>query len=103
MKRSRLNTLKSILLWGIVAVPPLLLLLWLLVIHSLFQDWSERPYLYEDTFPSPGGGCTVVVWRSNGLWPFGHARAKVVASSGDAEEVYETEYEYFTSGEKGRS
>lgn len=90
MKRFHTGTLKTVLLWAIVVVPLLLLLLWLLAIHSLFQDWSEQPYLYEDTSPSPRGDYTVSVWRSDGQWSFGPARAKVVASSGDMEEVYET-------------
>ena len=93
---------KKVLFWGALAVCALallLFLLWLFAIHSLFQSWSERPYLYEENSISPDSKYSIAVWRSEGIWPFGPALAKVTASDGDMEGAYETEI--FDDGGQG--
>lgn len=66
-------------------------LIWCWSVSSLFHDMADTPYKYEETFSSPGGAGVVTVWRSDAVWSFGPASAKVVATLGTAEEVYETE------------
>ncbi len=74
----------------LLALSVLLPVLWYWSVSSLFHDMADTPYKYEEIFSSPGGAGVVTVWRSDAVWSFGPASAKVVATLGTVEAVYET-------------
>lgn len=86
----RLSSWQNIILWLAIIVGALLVLLPIVALVG-FGVLTVRPYRYKDTSKSPEGDYTVSVWRSAGQWPFGSARAKVVARGGGERETYETE------------
>lgn len=93
MKSCRKTALRVALVMLIVVllIPGLLLGLWYYSVSNWFQDMADTPYKYEEAFISPSGAYTVTVWRSDAVWSFGNARAKVIAASGNTEKEYETE------------
>lgn len=92
MKSGRKTALRigSVALIVALLILGLLFGLWDYSVSRWFHDMADTPYKYEEIFDSPGGTHRVTVWRSDAVWSFGPASVKVVASSGDKIEEYET-------------
>lgn len=65
--------------------------LWYWAISGLFRDMADTPYKYKEDYPSPSGTYSITVWRSDAVWSFGSADAKIAAASGGEGKEYETQ------------